>query len=99
MKKTIILGLMLGLIFLTACIAQPISEIKQEKNVDKTVIVKGEVMTSFKIGDFSGYIIEDKNGDEIFIESTELPKEDTTKTIKGTLKEGPLNIGYYIQTK
>lgn len=94
--KTIIITLsILLLVFLTGC-AKTISEIKSDEFIDKDVTVRGTVLGSIKLGDLSGYTIQDKNEDTIFVSSKSLPEENKKTTAKGTLKKNIL--GYYIDT-
>ncbi len=100
MKKSVIIGIVIVAIVF-AIIAyyffpKSISEIKNEKYIDKKVIVRGTVEHTLKIGELSGYTLRDKNGDTIPVSSDTLPKEGSTKTTYGTLRERSL-IGYYIE--
>lgn len=67
--------------------------------IGENVRIKGTVTSSLKLGELSGYTIEDKNSDQIFVSSNSLPKEGSRKTASGTLKKLPLGIGYYIDEK
>jgi len=91
----IIFVLVLLTISLTAC-ATTIKEIKNDSNVGKTVIVKGTVGSSIKLGSLSGYTLED-DSDSIFVSTNDLPEEGITKIVKGTLEKNIL--GYYINKK
>ncbi len=72
-----------------------ISEIKTEDNIGKTVKVRGEVKTVIKIGELSGYTIEDESG-SVAVSSKELPKEGQTVTVRGTLIRDTI-FGYYVK--
>ena len=74
---------------------QKISDIKTEENVGKKVIVRGEVGTVIKIGELSGYILEDESG-SIAVSSDKLPVEGERRTVSGTLMKDTI-FGYYIR--
>jgi aspartyl-tRNA synthetase len=78
---------------LTAC-STSIKDVKTSSNVGKTVIVKGTVKSSMKLGSLSGYTLEDDSG-SIFISTKNLPEEGTTKIVRGKLNKNML--GYYIE--
>lgn len=96
MNRKIILGisLVLALILLTACTPKPISEIKNEQYIGKTVTVKGIVGISLKIGELSGYTVQDSTG-EIKVKSSILPMEGSEVTVTGKLMKDTI-FGYYI---
>ena len=94
-RSFLIAGLIIFLLFLTAC-AQSISEVKDPQHVSKKVTVSGTVKTSFKLGSISGYILEDKTG-SISVSSEELPKEGTQKRVTGILIKDTI-FGYYVKT-
>jgi hypothetical protein len=99
MNKLLIITLLISLLLLTGC-AKTIEEITANDDyVDTSVSVRGTVEASLKIGELSGYNIVDKNGDKIIVYSTDLPKEGSRVTAKGTLKKGLLGRGYYIDAK
>ncbi len=95
MKKILIALLIIGLLVLTACTSQSIKDVKNEENVGKKVTVKGNVDSSFKIGELSGYVVNDGT-DSISVSSDELPKEGTTVRVSGTLIKDSI-FGYYIK--
>lgn len=72
-----------------------ISEIKSEENIGKSVVVRGEVGTVVKIGELSGYTLEDATG-SIAVSSDNLPNEGEMKTVSGTLMRDTI-FGYYIK--
>ncbi len=74
---------------------QKISDVKTQDNVGKVVKVRGEVKSVIKIGQLSGYTLEDASG-TIAVSSEDLPKEGDTMTVKGTLIKDTL-LGYYIK--
>ena len=93
----LIVLMMAMLLFLTGC-AQAVEDVKSDKYLDETVMVRGTVEGSVKIGDFAGYILEDSNGDSIGIVSDSLPAEGDTVTVRGTLKKNII-FGYYIDSE
>ena len=95
--KTIlgILGVLMLLFVLSGC-AQSIAEVKDPEYIGKTVVVKGKVQTSYKIGTLSGYIIKDDSGDSIGVSSSNLPEEGKTVRAKGILMKDTI-FGYYIK--
>ncbi len=95
MKKIFIVLLIIGLLVLTACTSQSIKDVKSEENIGETVTIKGNVDSSFKIGDLSGYILNDGT-DTISVSSDDLPKEGTTVRVSGTLIRDTI-FGYYIK--
>ncbi len=95
MVALIVVAVVIGVIIYPNLAAQKISEVKTEENIGKTVTVKGEVKTVIKIGQLSGYTLEDESG-TIAVSSQELPKEGETITVKGTLIKDTL-LGYYIK--
>ncbi len=100
MKQLILILAIVSLVLLAGC-AQEISEIKNGGYLDKEVTVKGEVVNLIKLGELSGYSIQDKNEDTIFVSSDELPTEGSKVTAKGTLKKVALGFiqNYYIETE
>jgi hypothetical protein len=88
--------LIAGVVYL-AIIFSPkdISEIKSTDYVGKTVRVKGEVKNVLKIGQISGFTIQDET-DSIPVSSEELPKEGDTIRVKGILMKDSI-LGYYIK--
>ncbi|MFP4645429.1 MAG: hypothetical protein ACLFNB_02175 [Candidatus Woesearchaeota archaeon] len=85
-----------SLFLLTGCTSS-VTEIKTDENLNKTVRAGGVVQDSIKIGDLSGYTIEDDTG-SIAVASEELPEEGDEIVVKGTLRKG-LVIGYYIEAE
>jgi len=99
MNKIIIALLLILTVVLTGC-AQTISDVTSNDDlVQETVTIRGEVKSPLKIGDISGYTLEDKNGDEIIVASQSLPAEEDTVTVSGTLKKGLLGMGFYIDVQ
>ena len=96
MKFKVLFSFCLLLVLLSGCI-QSVEEVKTEDYIDKRVAVRGVVEGSFKLGDLSGFVIEDRNGDSIFISSNSLPREGSLVVARGTLKRNVL--GYYIDAK
>ena len=83
---------------LTGC-TNSIDEITSTNDyLGKEVAVKGTVEAPLKIGKISGYTLVDVNGDKIIVGSESLPAEGSTVTAKGTLEQGPLGMGYFINT-
>ncbi|MFW6024768.1 MAG: hypothetical protein ACOCRX_00345 [Candidatus Woesearchaeota archaeon] len=96
MKKIKLIIILFLSILISGCISQSIEDIKTEDNIGENVMVSGTVTNSIKIGDFSGYRIEDKNGDTIGIVSDDIPQEGEEITVRGTLSRDTI-FGYYIQ--
>jgi len=96
MNHKLILGISLVLVLtlLAGCVPKPISEIKNEQYVGKTVTVRGVVGISIKIGDLSGYTVSDGT-DDIGVKSGTLPEEGTEVTVTGRLMKDTI-FGYYI---
>ncbi len=92
MRNKIIILIVL-VIFLVAC-TKSIEEVKKPENIGKKVTVSGTVKNTFKLGELSGYTLEDETG-KIGITSKELPEENTKKTTTGILMRDSL-FGYYI---
>ncbi|MGM5487758.1 MAG: hypothetical protein ACQESG_02305 [Nanobdellota archaeon] len=84
-------------LMLVGC-AQTVEEVKSEENIGKEVAVKGQVLHSVKIGDLSGYILEDENNDTIGVASDSLPTEGDTVKARGVLRKNVI-FGYYIETE
>ena len=82
---------------LVACGSQSIASIKDENLVNHQVSVKGEVISSIKLGSFSGFTLSD-NSDEIFVSSDTAYSEGKTLRVTGTLKHNMI-LGYYIETE
>ena len=82
-------------LLLAGCTAN-IADIKDESHVGKTVVVKGTVENTIKIGKLSGYSLVDSRGDKISVSSASLPEEGKQVTIKGVLMKDTL-LGYYIK--
>ena len=72
-----------------------ITDIKNEAHVGKTVMVRGIVKSTLKIGSLSGYTLTDDTG-QIAVSDQQLPKEGDTITAKGILIRDTL-LGYYIK--
>lgn len=75
---------------------QTVEDVKKEDNIGKSVTVNGEVKTVIKIGQLSGYTLEDETG-TIAVSSDDLPQEGEMITVRGTLIRDTL-FGYYIKT-
>ncbi|MFW6383560.1 MAG: hypothetical protein ACOCZQ_02855 [Nanoarchaeota archaeon] len=95
MKRLILMAL--ALILITGC-SQSIEQIKSEDYVGEEVTVKGEVKKSLKIGDVSGFRLEDDKNNSIKVGSEKLPQEGNTVTVTGILMDDSL-MGYYIQAE
>lgn len=75
--------------------AQKISDIKNPDNVGKNVRVRGEVETTIKIGQLSGYTLSDESG-SIAVSAEKLPREGDTINVRGVLIRDSI-FGYYIK--
>lgn len=82
---------------ITLFVPKPIADVKSEEYVGETVRVRGEVTGTIKFGSLSGYTLTDKEGDSIMVSSEDLPEEGSKKSVSGTIKKGPLGIGYYLE--
>lgn len=94
MKKLIIILAVLT-VLLTAC-TQPISEIKNDEHIGKTVQVHGIVQGSIKLGQLSAYSLKDESGQTIGVSSQRLPADGDEVTVKGVLLKDTI-FGYYIK--
>lgn len=97
MNILIKLGLLFSVVFLLVGCSQSVEEVKNDENIGEKVSVKGTVEETVKIGDLSGYMLKDSNGDTISVASKDLPEEGDTVVARGILERGLL-IGYYIDT-
>lgn len=88
--------LVVAVLLLAGCAVQSISDIKNEEMVGEQVTVTGTVKETLKIGDISGFTLEDDSGAEIKVASESLPNEGTSITVTGTVVHDSL-FGYYIQ--
>jgi hypothetical protein len=95
LKVLFFIGVFL-LVFLSGCM-RSVDEIKSEEFINKKVAVRGVVEGSVKLGDLSGFVIVDGDGDSIFVSSNSLPGEGSTIVARGILKRSLL--GYYIDSK
>lgn len=104
MKKQVnflVWGIILVLLIIAIAVAeyyfsfQKINDIKTSEKIGDTVRVRGEVTSVIKIGELSGYMIEDSSG-SIAVSSEDLPKEGEVITVKGTLIRDSI-FGYYIK--
>jgi hypothetical protein len=96
MNKKAFIFLFLITILVSGCAASRISDIATEENIGKTVAVFGKVASSIKLGELSGYQLEDSAGDKIFVSTDSLPKDGSSITARGTLIKDIL-FGYYIK--
>jgi hypothetical protein len=96
-KKLLIIALLVGILLVGGCV-KAIKDVKSDDYLNKDVTVKGTVKNTIKIGELSGYTLVDSNGDQIFIASSGLPTEGSTKRVSGTVKKLPLIGTYYIDT-
>ncbi|MFO8016808.1 MAG: hypothetical protein R6U32_06910 [Candidatus Woesearchaeota archaeon] len=86
--------LALAVLILAGC-ASDISEVKSPENEGETVVVKGTVKNTIKLGKISGFTLDDGTG-EIGVSSEEMPSEGSEARVKGTLMNNTL-LGYYIK--
>jgi len=87
--------LILVVLLLSGC-AQSIAEVKDEEHIGKTVNLRGTVEGTIKIGQLSGFTLND--GDTIRVSSATLPEEGKTITVRGVLIKDSL-FGYYIKAE
>lgn len=74
-----------------------IAEIRSEDYIGKSVSLSGTVEGSIKLGEFSGYILNDGEN-KIFVSSNKLPEEGSKTSVKGiVMKE--IVIGYYLKAE
>lgn len=96
MRKIALLFVVFVSLLMVGCAITSVEDIEKEDMIGKKVIVKGEVLSSFKFGSLSGYTLELSDGD-IFVSSDDLPEEGKTKMVSGTVSKSIL--GYYIDAK
>lgn len=94
MKKILIL-FMLAL-FLTGCATQQIKDIKNEEHIGEQVRVHGTVSSVISLGPVSGFLLKDKNGDEIAVGAKDLPAKGDELTVSGVLLKDSI-FQYYIK--
>ncbi len=91
----VVLVVISALVLYMTLVTESISDVKTEDRIGETVKVRGEVTTVVKLGELSGYLLEDDTG-TIAVSSDALPAEGTTVRVKGTLIRDTL-FGYYIK--
>lgn len=98
-RKLFYLVMIFTAALLTSCItsSSDISDVKNDEMVGETVMVSGNVTSSIKLGELSGFIVQDKTG-EIAVSSQSLPAEGEEVTVRGVLLRDSL-IGYYIDAE
>jgi hypothetical protein len=97
-----VIYLLFGLVLLFGCILGPqltVKDIKDnpDKYLGEKVTVSGMATNSFKLGELSGFTLEDGNS-SIFVSSDMLPAEDRNVTVSGTVMKEVI-VGYYILAK
>ncbi|MCR4368670.1 MAG: hypothetical protein NUV67_02065 [archaeon] len=97
MNKILFALALAAFILLSGCISQEIAEVKNDANVGEKVTVSGTVTNSIKIGDLSGYIIEDATG-SLAVSSERLPAVGDKVTVTGTLVKDTI-FGFYLDAK
>jgi aspartyl/asparaginyl-tRNA synthetase len=90
-----ILGLISSLLLISGCMSTMIEDVKSKDNIGKKVTVFGTVQNTIKLGELSGYTLEDETA-TIAVSSESLPKEGTEIRVTGILVKDTL-LGYYIQ--
>lgn len=88
-------------VLVTACAPMSVSDLAQNKAEyeGKSVSVSGVVKNTLKIGDLSGYTLQDKETDDVIaVRSDSLPAEGEETTAKGILIKDTL-FGYYIKAE
>lgn len=90
-----LLSIFILFFMLSGCQTQSISEIKDQEYVGEEIRVSGTVVESFKVGELSGFIIEDDSGEKIGVASESLPVEGEKIVVSGTLARDTI-FGYYI---
>lgn len=95
MKKILLLFCVMALLMLTAC-AQPIGDIKNAEHIGETVTVKGTVIQTVDLGVLQGYVLADKHGDEIYVNTQNDFHVGQTVKVTGEVKR-PLVNTYFIQ--
>ena len=94
--------IILGLMLFFGCLGQSAITIKQikddpEKYLGEQVNVKGTVRNSFKLGELSGFTLDDGT-ESMLVSSESLPQEGKNVTVRGTVMHEAL-VGYYILAK
>lgn len=97
MKK--IIFLLIALIFIAGCAGTQISDIKDntDEYLGKEVTLKGTVSNTIKLGDLSGFTLNQDSG-KISVASDTLPADGDEVTVKGVVMKEVL-IGPYIQAE
>lgn len=96
-NSLIIICLLFAIIFISGCVSTAIKDVKNADYVGKKVTIIGTVQNTIRLGDLSGYTIQD-NTDTIIVSSTSLPKEGSEIRITGTLMKDTI-LGYYIKDR
>ncbi|MFA5175765.1 MAG: hypothetical protein WC413_00695 [Candidatus Nanoarchaeia archaeon] len=92
MKKILIILLILSIFLVSGCV-KPISEVKDDKYINKTVKVLGQVNNKVGSIEASGFSLID-NETYILIQSKFMPDKGSNVTVKGILNKG--KSGYWI---
>lgn len=96
-NNVLIIALLFALIFFSGCVAKSIKDVKNLDSVGKRVIVSGTVENTLKIGEISGYTIQDET-DAIYVSSEVLPAEGNKVRVTGILMKDTI-LGYYIKAE
>jgi uncharacterized membrane protein YdfJ with MMPL/SSD domain len=91
----VVLGIVALVVFSGCIFATSIKDVKLDSYVGKEVTVAGTASGTVKIGDLSGYTVNDGT-DSIAVSSLNLPKDGDTVRVTGTLRKIPI-FGYYIE--
>ena len=101
MNKALIAFFVLGLLVATAACSsvktsniKATADIEKDANVGQNFTVQGTVVTTMKLGSISGYKLKDATG-TIDVSSKNLPEENTTITVTGTLRKSTF-FGYVL---
>ncbi|MFH1972070.1 MAG: hypothetical protein ABIJ18_01185 [archaeon] len=89
-----ILLLLIPLLLISGCV-NSVEDVKSEDYIGQTVILKGTVENTIKLGSLSGYTLVDDKGNSIPVSTENLPKEGDKVTISGVVMKDSL-FGYYI---
>ncbi|MDD5133627.1 MAG: hypothetical protein PHD81_00290 [Candidatus Nanoarchaeia archaeon] len=95
MKKVLIILLVLSIFLVSGCV-KTISEAKDDKYLNKTIKVIGQVNNKVGSVEESGFSLVD-NDTYILVQSKFMPDKGSNITVKGILKKG--KSGYWIATE
>jgi hypothetical protein len=96
-KNFLLIFILSASMFISGCAVDSIENIKNDDKIGEQVTIRGTVKESVKIGEFSGYLLEDDTA-SIGIYSDSLPAEGDVVTVKGVLLKDNI-FGYYVRVE